>query len=872
MLQSSKDGYMKLLINFFQLQNLTLIIPVAIIICVILWLIIRYLIKRNRFITAFTRFIEGEDIYLPAPARQSADNWLRGKNRLITKLLEGKKTETIKKILYETGLTGFWIDKLKSSPVKKYFRYILDYYIEEGFFICFNYALEKKNYLNYFKTWLNMYKNKLPLQKVAHSGNGEDFDGKKAYQLFREKEDEIREMLGDPNWKGRFFALKVFLNAENGKAEGLLEELFTDPNPIIRKTMAGYFTPDNIEDFKSRLFSMILNDPNAEVRSAALGRYRKTFTRLPELDLGALKPPEIIHIIQALKLQDRDDEAIATELMKDRNLEIRFHAANYLERSGAFDRFCTRLDLGDREDFNNKRTMLQNATSVGVSGFLKKCISHGSRESLLVAAEILEKSGNEALLGELMKKTIEAGFEDVHHQAVKSIVKRGDREAKELLRDELYRNIKNREILLNIIENITPLPDALFIDPLINILIERNDLVEITRDALLKKEPDTLIKRLIEIINNGRKTLSQDRGFSNRLLVQSMLMLAELKKDYCLSFIIENLTVLPVEFVSDLAVILKQFPQELLKNKIRYYLDQIDGEIRSHIIALLPNTGIKDFNSEIRDALNDADPLVRIASTFALVKMGDARSFNGALTLLRDPVEEVRNQVAAALGRTGKKEILKEMAAIFFDENEVLSIKQAIIKGISGSGSPQATGVLVEFLRKDENLTRDIISELKSHSDEQNIKVLIEKMKDGSESLKEKISVIFIEMGSDAWPALIRLLESELTALKTYASSTLDSSGGTEDLIKKLKQRNPAVRREAAKILSLIGTVKAFRGLIMASRDPDREVRINVVKALERLETDEGKEILKSLEEDPDAKIRKYTHWALERVRAKELV
>jgi len=58
----------------------------------------------------------------------------------------------------------------------------------------------------------------------------------------------------------------------------------------------------------------------------------------------------------------------------------------------------------------------------------------------------------------------------------------------------------------------------------------------------------------------------------------------------------------------------------------------------------------------------------------------------------------------------------------------------------------------------------------------------------------------------------------------------------------------------------------------MASRDPDQEVRINVVRALERLETKEGKAILKALNEDPDAKIRKYTHWALERLKAKELV
>jgi HEAT repeat protein len=57
----------------------------------------------------------------------------------------------------------------------------------------------------------------------------------------------------------------------------------------------------------------------------------------------------------------------------------------------------------------------------------------------------------------------------------------------------------------------------------------------------------------------------------------------------------------------------------------------------------------------------------------------------------------------------------------------------------------------------------------------------------------------------------------------------------------------------------------------MAARDPDREVRAAVAKALERLGGPEGAELLERLEADPDPKIRKYALWALERVRAKEL-
>ena len=72
-------------------------------------------------------------------------------------------------------------------------------------------------------------------------------------------------------------------------------------------------------------------------------------------------------------------------------------------------------------------------------------------------------------------------------------------------------------------------------------------------------------------------------------------------------------------------------------------------------------------------------------------------------------------------------------------------------------------------------------------------------------------------------------------------------------------------------MLALIGTESAFRGMVIAARDPDEEVRVQVVRALEKLETTEGKRILAALQKDPDKRIRKYTHWALQRLKAQSL-
>jgi len=855
---------MKNIVEIYKSHAELFYIVVAVIIFGIIgWLIINYFRKKNSFINSLKKAVHGQIDNCSEIYRITK---LIRKNSLVIKLLKNIELEHAQEILLRIGLTKQWIDTIKVSPNKRYFTNILDFYIKDGLFPCFKLALARKSYKNILIKSIDKYKIRLPLITIAQSGNGEDFNGKKALDIFKDRKEEIKDILGDPNWRGRFFALKILINDRDETTKSHLLELFTDPNPLIRKSIVKEFEPLDTENYKKILFDIIIKDPNQDVRQEAINRYRKDYDEYPKIDINKLRVEEKIHFIQALRLMNKDDEGIATELLLNNNAEIRFHAACYLNRSGTLNRYCTKLDISDREDINRKITILKQAASAGVTDFLKILIDLGTRESLLVASDILKYKGDKNLIHPLLKKAIQSNCIDVYMKAVDATVERKSEEDKYILKEEIYKNINNRELLSFLIEKITPLCDSIFIDPLIEVLKKREDLLDITKNALLSKDEDALTSKLIEII---KEKGGADLSF---LKVQALFILGKLKKEYCLSFIFENLSILPVKFVKDFAEVLKQFPKEILIEKIGYYLNQVDGEIRANIIALIPIIGITNFNKELRRSLNDADPLVRIASTFALVDMGDTRSFNQALMLLRDPVEEVRNHVAFALGRTGKSEILDEIAKIFYDENETIAVKRSIIHGISESKNTYSTGILIDFLEKDTKLNEVIMEKLKNHSEESNIKILIERMKDGNEPLKEKISNVFIKMRLKSKPVLLHILESEFVSLKDYASNILDIIEGTEEEIKKLKHKNPLVRREASKNLSLIGTNKAFRGLIMASRDPDKEVRVNVVKALEKLETEDGKEILKSLEEDPDAKIRRYTHWALERLKTKEIV
>jgi HEAT repeat protein len=827
---------------------------------IVVWVVL-FFIFRRRFVSFLKKaFDEGTSVISEISGKK-----LCRKSSLIGKMLKATDPKRAGELLFKTGISSVWISTLERSCKRSIFRKVLDYHIQDGLFACFKYALHKKGYRKRLLLWIEQNPTKLPLISIAHSVNGEDFNGKEALELLSGHQDEIRDMLGDPNWRGRFFAMKVLLCTDDETVRRQLTGLFSDTSTFVRRRMIEDFEPLG-EREKKTFFKIILKDSNEEVRASAEKRYRKTWGNFPAIDLGKLGTEETLHLIGALRKGSKDDEALATEFVLGENLEVRFHAARYLESSGTLSRYCDNLDMGDKKDFVRKNNIMKASSSVGVSSFLRGCIMTATRERLLLAGSILEETGSRDLIPDLLKKASETDWTDAYQLAVLAAVKRGTIEAKTLVKEELEKNINDRELLVDLIRKVTPLEEGIFIDPLLSILDRRSDITDITFKALLKKSTDTLIEKLLSIL------LEEKRKYSERMKIQSLLLLAALKKDYCLSVVFENTPLLPVEFINKLSDILKQYPKALLKRKIAYYLRQIDGEVRSHIIALIPKTGITEFLPEVRKSLGDADPMVRIAATYALTEMGDTRSFSQAMRLLTDPDPEVREQVAFALGRTGRQGIMKEISDIFNDKNEIVSVKRSIIRGLAESKTVPSTDLLLDFIEKDDLLAPETIELLKTHTDKNNITRILERMKDASEELKNRISQVLQKMGLQAKSALVSLLESEFMSLKAYAGEVLDTIGGTDEEIVKLKHRDPAVRREAARTLSLIGTIKAFRGLIMASRDPDREVRINVVKALEKLDTKEGKVILKALEEDPDRKIRKYTHWALERLRAKELV
>jgi HEAT repeat protein len=373
-------------------------------------------------------------------------------------------------------------------------------------------------------------------------------------------------------------------------------------------------------------------------------------------------------------------------------------------------------------------------------------------------------------------------------------------------------------------------------------------------------DPDTALPEIFNILDGGRAR------YPHIVRISALEILGRLKVPYCLERILESLPTLLPDERREFAGLLKGYPSALFEEKAAALLESPDGQIRAALLTTLPALGNMNFMKEIRNALRDTDPDVRLAAIGALLDFGEIKLLNQETSMLRDPVERVRIATAEFIGQFGSPAALELLQGVIDDANEIDGVKRNIIAGLGRSRSPGSLAILAALLERDDPFTEAAAAALKSRTSKKDIIQIVEIFRDGSPRLREKLVPVFRDQGESAEDEILSLLKDEVVSLKPHLARILEESGYVEKTIRQLSHRDVRVRRDAALLLSLLDTLPGFRGLVMAARDPDGEVRVLVVKALEKLKSPQGREILEKLKEDPDSRIRKYTHWALERL------
>ncbi len=859
---------MERIVAYIESLSQQTVIGAVIILILVLGALIWHIAARHRFLRLLEEATTNEQ-----SARTIAEHYSAFTLRFWSGLIVKQAGKHGSGFLHSSGIAELWIARFSRHPSRRLLRWLLTFVPDKALFTVFLVALRNSRITEDLLTWIEKQDDMYVYRRLALSGRGEEFDGARARDLFAHSIDRIREMTGDPEWPARYMAVKILLYDVDERSKRAVREMFHDPHPLIRRILIEEFLPkseEENEEFYNRLLAYLTDDSAFEVRASAKERLRTSFSERYEIDFSALSAEQALHVLEQLEEEVAEDINLALSYLDGEDLELRFAAAQFLQHSGHLTELLLEVDFEDREHFDRNENLLMKAAEVNILGFLQNIRNSDNPASLLIALDILCSKGDESLITVLAEKVFQRRVDlpyerQLLERMLQCIRGRGTVDAVTLLVTELKKRRYQGQEATMLLQYLPPAYARHTIPALVKLLKDPDfGKREALHEAFLQFDPSLYLDEIFSILKAGRDE------YHHSVRISALLLLGKLKLTYCMQFILEQMPVLPFSEARNFSLHLHDYAGKLFTERVMSMLEKDDGKVRAALISSVPSTGIKEFLKPIRQAVGDADPEVRRASVWALLEYGDQKSVSTALDLLRDPVQRVRVEAGQALASRGSASVLDNFEEILGDDNEVEPVKSAVIEGLAFSEEPKSVDILVDQLRdRPDDLPEAVKDALEKKHAHKSMKRLVERLKDADPELRDGLIEAFRRMGEEAETPLLELLHEDIASLAPHISYILEQTGYVEHAIRQLNHRDPTVRRTAADNLSRIGTTAAFRGIVLASRDPDDEVRVMVTRALERLNNESGNEILEELKNDPDKRIRKYTLWALERSASK---
>jgi HEAT repeat protein/beta-lactamase regulating signal transducer with metallopeptidase domain len=269
-------------------------------------------------------------------------------------------------------------------------------------------------------------------------------------------------------------------------------------------------------------------------------------------------------------------------------------------------------------------------------------------------------------------------------------------------------------------------------------------------------------------------------------------------------------------------------------------LEMPDPAVRRNALWGLGARGAVGAESAIARRLRDEDPAARGVAAWALGKLGDRAAVHPLMAALTDPDAQVREMAVLALGDLGDPRAVPAIAAMAHDpEHGVRSVMTVALQRIRGEAAADA---LVRLVRTDADPHTRVMAAgaLGKFNSRARRPALETALADADPDVRGKAAAALERTGERASvPALLAALERE--ADDDAADAMIHALGASADpratdgLIAALGRREPRLRERAAQMLGQVGDERAVDPLVAATRDPDHEVRLTAVWALDAL-------------------------------------
>lgn len=299
------------------------------------------------------------------------------------------------------------------------------------------------------------------------------------------------------------------------------------------------------------------------------------------------------------------------------------------------------------------------------------------------------------------------------------------------------------------------------------------------------------------------------------------------------------------------------------------YVHHENRDVREKIIRIFGEIGGSEQVPFVTDALNDPDPVVRLAAVQALRKLQGAGTVESLETKCNDADPNVRAESARALGNVGDRKAVPKLVELLHDDNGF--VRSAAAESLGQLGDRTATVALIQVLTG-------------------------EKPRPAGASEQDGL-VISAQSGTLPEIAKLKLVEEKINATK--ALGDIRDPVAVDALIEHgLKAEDPGLRAESAVSLGKIGeeravkpleaTVKPYydavpedsQGLTISTgpidenmrlrKEKESRVRASVAWALGQIADPSAQEILRRAVNDDNSLVRDAAAEALAKISEKQ--
>ena len=242
------------------------------------------------------------------------------------------------------------------------------------------------------------------------------------------------------------------------------------------------------------------------------------------------------------------------------------------------------------------------------------------------------------------------------------------------------------------------------------------------------------------------------------------------------------------------------------------------------------------------EALEDEYWAIRMYAAHALAKIGGARAMEALVPLLGDPIKECRDAGVEGFVTMGAPTVERLITGL---RDERWRVRESAARALGRIGDRRAVEGLIAALRDRDGAVRTVAAEaLGRLGDSKAIKGLIALFKDSSKLVRVSATIALTQIGDATVDPLIAGLKDENFQVRLHSvqalggitsdyptgRSWLRDSRPVPGLIACLKDKDRAVREDAAIALGMIGDPSAVPALIEALKDG--QVKVRAIMAL----------------------------------------